>query len=187
MHRSSKSILTGLLLITFLLPGCFTPVLVDYDREAALKFDSYKCFVIDTSEEQAGSEDLVFSPIANRRFVRGLDAALKERGYISDCSEPDFRVRFHTAKKNVNRLDFRYPNNAMRFHAHCFQPNVGFFPPPYIDRYQEGIFLIDIIDAQSKELVWRGTYVERLQRQPHEDEEVRTIIDKILDRFPPEY
>ena len=184
-HRA-KSIFTGLFLIALILPSCVTPVLVDYDREAALKFGNYKCFVIDVSDEQENSGDIVFSPIANRRFALELEAALKERGYVNDCSKPDFHIRFHTTKESITQLNFNYPIYALNFHNHHFQPDIGFFPPPYINQYQECTFLIDIIDSQSEKLVWRGAYTERLKRKPYKDEEIRHIIDKILDRFTPE-
>ena len=187
MDRHAQTAFTGLLLITsFLLPGCVTPVIVDFDREAALKFEGYTCFVIDTPEEIPENPEDVFSgPIVNRRFARELDASLKARGYTGDCSTPDFRVRFNTSKKTVTDIDFNWPNNSNCFYYHGFHPNVGYFPPPYINRYEEGTFLIDIIDEQSGELVWRGTYVKRLGRQALKDREVRSIIDSILDRFPP--
>lgn len=186
MYRHLQTIFTGLIPIFYCLIGCTTPVLVDYDREAAPKFNGYKCFVIDTSELQKNSEGLIFSPIANRRFIREIETTLIERGYSDDCPSPDFRVWFHASIEQITELDFHFPNTATYFRYRSFHPNDGFFSPPYIDRYELGTFLIDIIDATSGDVVWRGTYTERLARNPHNDEETHFIISKILDRFPPE-
>ena len=188
MHRRVKTILTGILLIAFFLSGCVTPVLVDYDHEAAAGFEAYQYFAIDTSETQESSESMVFSPIANRRFKRAIETTLKERGYIKDDSKADFIIEFHADKKTVTEIDF-YNNIYSRrgsYYPSTF-PDIGFFPPPYVDQYDEGTLYIDIIDAQSKELVWRGTYIERLGRRPHTAEEIHSIINSILNRFPPEY
>ena len=166
MHRHAQTVFTGLFLITFLLSGCVTPVIVDFDREAALKFEGYTCFVINPPEEMPENPEDVFSgPIVNRRFKRELDASLKARGYTDDCSAPDFRVRFNTSKKTVTDIDFNWPNNSNCFYYYGLSPNVGYFPSSYIDSYEQGTFLIDIIDEQSGELVWRGTYLKRLGRQ----------------------
>jgi len=185
MHRNIKIILTGILLIILFLAGCVSTVFVDYDHEAATKFVAYKCFTVDTADSTEASEDLVFSPIAYRRFEHAIKIGLKERGYDSDCSEVDFIVRFHAAKRTINEIDFFNNVHPLRPYYPSFYPDAGFFPPPYIDRYDEGIFVIDIIDAQSEELVWRGTYTERIGRRPHDNEEVCILINRILERFSP--
>lgn len=185
MHCCSQAILNGLLLATLILSGCATPVFVDYDDQAVLKFDRYKCFAIDIPEAQGNVENAVFSPIVKRRFARELEVSLKARGYTDDCSTPDFRVWFYAYQKTVTDADFHIGRNITFFRYDCFAPEVGYFPQPYFDQYEEGTFLIDIIDTQSNELVWRGTYLKRLQRRAPNEAEIRTIIDNILDRFPP--
>lgn len=185
MRRPIKVILAGLLLIACLLSGCFTPVLVDYDHKAVSKFASYRCFVIDAPAAQEHSNDLALSPIVSRRFASELAESLKLRGYVENCPSPDFRVRFNLSKQTVNNIDFNYPNNLRFFYYNNVYPDVGFFPQPYFDQYEEGTFLIDLIDATSEELVWRGTYTERLGRHALKENKIRTIIDRILDQFPP--
>ena len=46
------------------------------------------------------------------------------------------------------------------------------------------ILIVDIIDAQSNELVWRGAYTKRLEWSAPTDEEVRQIVQGILAKFP---
>ena len=184
MHRHVKTIFTGLLLSTFFLTGCVTPVRVDYDREAAFRFDQYKCFAIDSPEGQSHVGSIALSPIMDRRIARELDAALKTRGYTDHCSGPDFRVEFYTAKKTVTK--FHYSSGSTSLYRHCFHSHVGFSPNLQIDQYEEGTFLIDITDTQANELVWRGTYTKRLGRKALNDSEIRAIIGTILDQFPPE-
>ena len=183
MNYRTQSIIAGFLPIFFLLAGCVSPVMVDYDHSATRDFSNYQCFVIDTPDETENSQDIVFNPIATRRFVTELETALEKRGYTSNCVEPDFRVHFHTARTSRTYVDFNYPNYAFGFRYNCLQPNFGFFPPPHVDQYEESTILIDIIDMQSEELVWRGAYTERLKRRPHSNAEIHAIIDKILNRF----
>ncbi len=187
VERAAKAILSGLLLSAFFLTGCATPIYVDYDREATSKIRNYKCFVVDTSESKSHSGSLTFSPIADRCFTHELSAALKARGYTKDCSEPDFRIRLDIAKETITQLDFVHPSNSSpSFGNHSFHPQIGYFPPPHIDRFEQGTFLIDIVDVQSEKIVWSGIYAERIGRRPHKDEEIRFIIDSILERFPPQ-
>jgi len=55
--------------------------------------------------------------------------------------------------------------------------------------FTEGSLIIDLVDAQTKALVWRGTgtgVVEKVQRTPEEmQERADKIIKKIMESFPP--
>ncbi|MFQ3224064.1 MAG: hypothetical protein ACI8Z5_000307 [Lentimonas sp.] len=172
-----------LLLPLFALVGCVSPVRVDYDREAAQKFSSYQCFEVDSRELRSNYQDIVLSPIVDRRIERELNAVLEMRGFSNDCSKPDFRVTFNTAKKTVTELNDlgvgptpyrRYPYSGL-----------GNYSNVQTDQYEEGTFIVDIIDLQSKELVWRGAYVKRLGWNAPTDAEIREIIIETLAQFPP--
>ncbi len=185
MHPHVKVILTGTFILACFLTGCMNQAIVDYDSDVTAKIDTYECFVVDTSKMEGSYEDLVFSPIAQRRFKLAIQALLKERGYTYDCLEADFVVQFYTTKRTVSRLDFNYPVYSGRFYNYGLFAYPGYVPPPHFDQYDEGTFVIDIIDIESTELVWRGIYVERLGRNPHKDKEVGLIVRKILAQFPP--
>lgn len=179
-----KATLTFLLLISLaLLSGCVSPVRVDYDREAAQKFHSYKCFEVDSRELRSNYQDIVLSPIVDRRIERELNAVLKMRGFSNECSSPDFRVTFNTAKKTVTEL------NDLGIGATPYRRSpyrgYGGYSNVQIDQYEEGTFIVDIIDMQSKELVWRGAYVKRLGWNAPTDAEIREIIIETLAQFPP--
>ena len=54
-----------------------------------------------------------------------------------------------------------------------------------MNEYEEGTFLIDIIDAASQQLVWRGAYVKRLGWSAPDEAEVQKMVSSILAAFPP--
>ena len=173
--------LPALALILF--SGCATPTRIDYDREAAHKFSSYQCFELDSRELRADYQDIVLSPIVDRRIERELNATLHSKGFTSDCATPDFRVTFNTIKKTVTELNDLGVGPAP-FRRYPYR-GYGGYNNIQIDQYEEGTFIIDIIDAPSKELVWRGAYVKRLGWNAPTDAEIRAIIVKILENFPP--
>lgn len=178
-----KATLTSLLLISLaLLSGCVSPVRVDYDHEAARKFSSYNCFEVDTRELRAKYMDIVLSPIVDRRIERELNAVLKMRGYSNNCPTPDFRVTFDTKKKTVTEFnDLGIGPTPYRRYPYSF----GGYSNIQIDQYEEGTLIIDIIDVQSQELVWRGAYVKRLGWNAPTDAEIREIVIETLAQFPP--
>lgn len=185
MNYFAKTILTTFFLLYLtLLCSCVSPVYTDYDHEAVSKFAQYNCFEIVSSENYENDEDVVLGPILNRRIERELKSILQTLGFTDQCSLPDFRVRYHTTKKTIRRLN---SFGVGTFRERCYgYPGFVSYQNFYIDQYEEGTFLVDIIDPQLDEVVWRGAYVKRLGMQALSDKEIRAMLAKILDRFPPE-
>jgi len=166
------------------LSGCVTPTTVDYDRAAATKFGDYQCFVIDSREMRSNYQDVMLSPIVDRRIESSISQTLMAKGMQQNCAEPDFRVTFNTVTKtmtDINDLGVG-PSPFRRY------PYFGFsgYSQIDIDQYEQGTFIVDIIDNQSKQLVWRGTYTKRLGWSAPNDEEVQLIVQEILAEFPPQ-
>ncbi|MDQ8194413.1 DUF4136 domain-containing protein [Coraliomargarita sp. SDUM461004] len=178
-----KPIVSLLLLATLLLAGCVSPTTVDYDRASAAKISNYQCFVIDSRETRSNYQDIVLSPIVDRRIEQAISRTLQAKGMQQDCPEPDFRITFNTitkTKTEVNDLGVG-PTPFRRYPYYGY----GRFSQLDINQYEEGTFIIDIIDQASKELVWRGTYTKRLGWSAPNDEEVQMIVEEILASFPP--
>ena len=58
----------------------------------------------------------------------------------------------------------------------------------YVENYDQGTLVLDIVDGRSNELVWRGTAQARIDPSNSPEERQRRIneaVRKILDRFPP--
>lgn len=58
----------------------------------------------------------------------------------------------------------------------------------YVDQYDVGTLLIDVIDRKRNQLVWRGVGEARLRqsRTPEESERrIQKTVDAVLAKFPP--
>lgn len=179
-----KSIASLLLLAVLYVSGCVSPTTVDYDRAAAAKFGTYQCFVIDSREMRSNYQDVVLSPIVDRRIEQALSQTLTAKGMTQDCAQADFRVTFNIVTKTKTEInDLGAGTTPFRRH-----PYFGYSGYSHIDinQYEQGTFIIDIIDNQSKELVWRGAHTKRLGWSAPSDEEVQKIVAEILENFPPQ-
>ncbi len=172
--------LAGILLT---LAGCVSPTTVDYDRSARPKLQSYKCFVIDSRDARTNYQDVILSPIVDRRIERAITKELTAKGLSQQCATADFRVTFNTVTKTKTEInDFGVgPTPFRRYPYHGY----GGFSQVDINQYEQGTFIIDIIDNQSKELVWRGAYTKRLGWSAPNEAEVQAIVSDILEEFPP--
>lgn len=168
-----------LLALTFLI-GCVSPTIYDYEQAALEEMSAYKTFQIDSREARSDYQNVVLSPIVDRRIERAIERELAAKGFEVDHANPDFRVTFNTTTKTKTKVDSYGPPPFRRF------PYYGYGGHQIdIDEYEEGTFLVNIIDSKSKQLVWRGAYVKRLGWSAPNEAEVQKIVSSILEGFPP--
>ena len=176
-------IVLSMLSLCILQSGCVSPNLVDYDRTAASKFEDYLCFSIDSHGARSDLQDLPLSPIVDRRIEKAIELTLLSKGFSNSCSEVDFRVSFATVSKTKTRaINLGVQLSPFRRYSHL---RYGSYSRVGLEQYEEGTFIIDIIDQLSNQLVWRGSYTKRLGWNAPSDEEVLKIVEKILGAFPP--
>ncbi len=99
---------------------------------------------------------------------------------------PDFLIALHTGKQaKVNIRDWGYSHGR-------YGRDWGATGGSRIDvyQYEEGTIMLDFVDAESRELIWRGTATAEidLQRTPEErDKLVDEGVTEMLKNFPPPY
>jgi len=166
--------------MTILLSGCVSPTRYDFEQAAVEEMSAYRSFSIDSRETRSDYQDVVLSPIVDRRIERSIERELVAKGFEKVETAPDFRITFNTVTKTRTELNDFGPPPFRRY------PYYG-FGGRFIDinQYEEGTFVIDIIDNDSKQLVWRGTYVQRLGWSAPTEAEVQKIVSSILTAFPP--
>jgi hypothetical protein len=170
---------TILALLAFLV-GCVTPTSYDYDQAAIEEMSAYDTFTIDSRETRSDYQDVVLSPIVDRRIERAINRELTAKGFEPVSDNPEFRVTFNTVTKTRTEINDFGPPPFRRY------PYYGYGGRHLdIDQYEEGTFLINIIDTASKQLVWRGAYVKRLGWSAPDEAEVQKIVSSILAGFPP--
>ncbi|MFP4156934.1 MAG: DUF4136 domain-containing protein [Opitutales bacterium] len=88
-----------------MLSGCVTPASIDYDRAAMEQMAAYRTFAIDGREARSEYQNIVLSPIVDRRFERAIGDALASKGFQPSAGKPDFRVTFNTVTKTRTELN----------------------------------------------------------------------------------
>ena len=123
--------------------------------------------------------EVVDQELARKRFFTGV------------ASAADFLVGYHVAVQG--RIDVNSVNSYYR-HGPADAPwhypgLIGVAADPYTTFFEEGTLIIDVVDARSRRLVWRGTAqaeVNRTATREEQDERVREAVRKILREFPPQ-
>jgi Domain of unknown function (DUF4136) len=127
--------------------------------------------------------------IANSSAHTALRSALLQgfasRGYTLADSSPDFAVAYYAARKDkldIMRWDYGYPWWPRWWRGWGARGPVG---PMEATEYAPGTVVVDVIDAKTSELLWRGK-----GRAPLADDErayelrLRETVTAILAGFP---
>jgi hypothetical protein len=130
--------------------------------------------------------------VANR--VRGaIERSLAARGYAkTSTGEGDFGVGYHgfiEGKIDVQQIDRYYGYGPGWGRYGGYGGYGGVATETYVDQYDEGTLIIDIVDNRSRKLVWRGSTSARVSEDdsPAErDDRTQRAVDAILEKFPPE-
>jgi hypothetical protein len=166
-----------LILITI---GCSSvSVTSDYDLYA--DFTKYKSFYVYTSELKGSQLETV--PLVKKRVLEAIENEMQKKGFTKEDSvKADITIfaQANTAEKmNVNSYGYGY--------------GYGWGPYPYgrnidVSYYTQGSLIIDFVDNNKNELIWRGigTAVIQDRGTPQEREQfINDAVTKILNQYPP--
>ncbi|MEC9486739.1 MAG: DUF4136 domain-containing protein [Prosthecochloris sp.] len=179
----------SVLLAVVLLASCSTvSVTSDYDRAADFsKLQSYR-WPLDSEEIRKG-DLLAEHPLVYKRVQSAVDRELRGKGYRKSTSQSaDFIVHTHAGIKKLKTYHQRY-GIEFPLHNGWYSPWWGPYGGiSYVSYYEEGTLVVDIIDASTRELVWRGvaTRVVRDYQSPEDmQKDIDEAVAEVLSRFPP--
>ncbi len=170
-------------ILTLLLPvlaaisaGCSTiRVETDYDRGA--DFSSLRTYAW-VKHVKASDSRMMNDPLIRSHITGSVESELAEMGYRKAAGrDPDFLVAYHIGSRRKIDVDHYYYGYGRwgRFRGHDVS----------VHRYREGTIVLDIVDARTKQLIWRGWARSVLHGREDAAEDIRASVRKILERFPP--
>ena len=113
----------------------------------------------------------------DKHFRKVMDEKMAAKGYSVNESNPNFLIAYHgdvQSKVDVTNWGYRYP---------------GWYGGVEVYQYEEGTLIVDFVDAQSKNLIYRATLTAEMDRGSSDFERrqkrISEAVDKILKSFPP--
>jgi hypothetical protein len=173
-----------LMCLAILLSGCSSlSVNYDWDNEAA--FPSYRTFAwvqqgtMPVGDAQAA---LARNSLLDQRIKRAVNTQLEGKGMRLDEQNPDLLCAYHTGvqeKVNVTDWGYRYGDAYWGYGGRNLD----------VTQYTEGTLIIDLIDANTTQLVWRASASKVIDDNvsPEKAEyEINNIVKEMLKPYPPE-
>jgi hypothetical protein len=142
----------------------------DFDRNFELpKFKSFNFAV----QKRSPDDPLAADALNDERIKNALLLELTASGFqMETAAEPDFTVAYFVTTKN--KYDLReYGYGLPRwFSARDIR----------VDQYTEGTLTVDVIDAKTSRLVWRGRALGTIEMK-NMDEKISKAVEKLVSRF----
>ncbi|MFQ5602982.1 MAG: DUF4136 domain-containing protein [bacterium] len=161
----------------FSLMSC-SPVSVrtDYDRE--VNFTKYKTFKWMPNPKKRDRKSVPKGSLLDRRIRRAVERELEAHGFVvKESGKTDAVLAYHIGvqhKVDVNTTGYGYGRWGYRGRS------------VHVHRYKEGTIVLDIVDPEMKQLIWRGAAVGVIKRMDASEEKINEAIQKVLEKYPPE-
>lgn len=171
-----KRVLCGLIVLG-LLVGCSTmKVVTDYSESA--DFSRFNTFQYKETDMTIADTN----PLAHRRIVNAIRQEMMATGLAEVESDPDVYVTYYG---KVNEQIILHPYTMGYRHGSHWRSGVG-HPTTIATTYLRGTLVIDIWEAEQKELVWRGVVSDAVSENPDRNTaRINRGISRVFQKFPP--
>lgn len=128
------------------------------------------------------NDPMLVNSLTNFELRRHIVAGFIGRGYRVDEERADFVVAFYASTRRT--LDVTNWNYGYPFRPRWWR-GWGPRPAPIVTEYTEGTVIIDVLDAKSMELLWRGRGVALVSDDVTSYvRELCQTVHAILEEFP---
>ena len=174
--------LLGPAVLLALVAGCAAPVHYEYNPAP---YASWHSFAWKAPAPGTVRNPILDSGILATRVAEAVKSTLAGKGYteVAAPANADFLATYHTALRESQQ-----PGSSFGFAYGTFGPgyNTVFVDTGPNRRMQEGSLILDVIDAGTHKLVWRGWVTRDLEQNQYSATAVNRAVQRILARFPPQ-
>ncbi|USE34516.1 DUF4136 domain-containing protein [Endozoicomonas sp. SCSIO W0465] len=180
---------TVVVLLTVILAGCASRnVDWDYDTERSLTGMTVYRWIEPALDDRVKSQKPGYhvEALMDQRVHNAVNSILATRGFQrvdSDKTDVDFLVNYITSRKT--RREERQVTTSF---GYGFSPwGLGFSTDSRVQEYEEGSLIIDIIDPETRQVIWRGRSRARIQENLSPEQRtvrINEAVASILEGFP---
>ena len=188
MSVFKKTVGITVVFLAFMLSGC-AAFHVDWDYDPQYPMTTMQTYRWVKPTAAAQKTGYHFSSLMDQRVHHAVDAVLAEKGFQLVSKEGgkakvDFLVNYIYQQKT--RREERQVTTTF---GYGFSPwGVGVSTENRLREYDEGALIIDIIDPETRNVVWRGRAKSRVKEGLSPEQRTARInhgVSKILAGFPP--
>lgn len=177
------------------LTSCAPSVQVATDYDQSANFSKYQTFSFYQERPMEPRDASVnFNESLDNYLRSAIRQSLTKQGLSYSTSNPDLKVAYDVAVDTdiaVNK-NYVYPTGFgygySYWYGYRYDYGFGAFPATYktINQYKSGTVIVDLVNASTNELVWRGVGEAAVDMSGGIDQErINEIVSEILAKYPP--
>lgn len=176
--------LLAVALAALLAPGVALAQKTSYDYDKSANFASYKTYA--HKEGTKAGQALI-----DERLVAAIDAEMAAKGFTKSDTNPDVFVVYHIAidkQKDISTYSSGYGGGYGPYGWGYGGAWAGGTSTTQVRDILIGTLVIDIADAGTRKLAWRGIGVKevKVQASPEKrDKSIASAVKKMFKNYPP--
>lgn len=181
-----RNYLVGLLIVVITAAlSCEPSLKVTTDYDKAVNFGQYKTF---SMYQDVNIHDAV-SQLNQDRIIRAIKSEMTKKGFQETTSSPDVLVNVVGVLKD--KVDVSSTTNYYGYGG-IYRPyyyggaGMGGTTNYNVRHYKDGSLIIDVVDANTKKLVWQGIGNKEIDKPAkNPDVSIPKAVESIMAGFPP--
>lgn len=173
--RGSRRVLPIALFVGLATSVLLANVTTDYDHNVDFsKFHTFRWI----------REPETKNPLMKGRIVDAVSSELSKKSLSQTTSGEDLGIAAHAASEERHTLQTFYDGMDGWNWRHGFGgPGVA---TTTVDTYKVGTLVVDLFDAKTKEVVWRGVATETLSDKPEKNaKKLEDVVEDMFKKYPP--
>ena len=166
---------------------------VETDYDTDLDFSQFRSFTwleppVTSEPSESPMEEFIDpfekNSILDKRVRGAVERELLDRGYRrAPDGRSEFELQYHVILKDRTKIR-SYSSGYYGYRNYPYGYGGSLGGVSSYD-YKEGTLIIDIIDARTRQLAWRGWAVGATRKGYYTEEKVGEAVKAVLDHFPP--
>ena len=170
--------LKGLLILAVMTAACST-LTVSSDWDHTVNFANFQTY--DMREGTRAN-----NPLIRDRIDRSVNQTLQSRGLRRDAQNPQLLVYTHVRVSQEQQINYNTWGYGGWYGWGGWGPGGWSTTTATVSQVPVGTLIVDLVDAQRKSLVWRGTASDTITSQDQVSQEnIDKAVTRMFASFPP--
>ncbi len=161
-----------------------TSVSVDSDFDHDIDFSKYKTFAwYDHSNSKYKPQHA--NQIVDARIHRAIASELLGKGFTQTAPDTaDLLITYFTSTEQ--KIDVYHSGYGYGYgYWGGYWGPYGGYPTTSVSQYDVGTLVLDLIEREKNDLVWRGMIQKALSRSDSSEQKIKKHVARLLSGFPP--
>lgn len=161
-------------------------VRTDFDHQT--DFSTFETFAWQMQGQDDKQPTAGVNQIVDGRIRHAIESNLVDDGLsLAELDTADLFVTYYASLSQQMRMY----NSGWGYgwgHGHRWGYGYSFWPGwnhTSVSTWHEGSIIVDIVDRQKEQLVWRGVITRALSKKSSSEEKINESMDRVMSAFPP--